>query len=188
MAALGFDAVAVDPLYAHAKHAIAGRIAHAREIMMAGVRAEARRFVWNHYRDPDGLERTRLSAMKFFLEDYEEGRRAGRYIAAALPRLPFAAGRFDLALSSHYLLLYSDQLDLDAHLAAVREMLRVAGEVRIFPLLDLAGRPSRHLDPLRRALAAEDAESEIRPVAYEFQKDGNELLRVVRRDFTKARR
>ncbi len=79
-------------------------------------------------------------------------------------------------VSSHLLLTYSAQLDFDAHLAACLEMLRVAAEVRIFPLLELEGRTSRHLEPLRAALAARGCASEIREVAYEFQEGGNRML------------
>ena len=109
MTALGFPVVSADPLYAYSKAAIARRIAEARASIMARVKDEAVRFVWDDYGSPEGLERTRLSAMKFFLEDYEEGRAEGRYVDACLPELPFDDGAFDLALSSHFLLLYSDQ-------------------------------------------------------------------------------
>jgi hypothetical protein len=180
MTALGFRAVSADPLYAHSKDAIKARIAEARWAIMAGVHAAADRFVWRDYGSPEGLERTRLSAMTFFLEDYEEGRAEGRYLAAALPRLPLPDRAFDLALSSHLLLTYSAQIDFEAHLAACLEMLRVASEARIFPLLDLEGRLSRHLDPLRAALDAAGYASEIRKVGYEFQKGGDELLRIGR--------
>ncbi|MDX1422992.1 MAG: hypothetical protein R3322_07625 [Kiloniellales bacterium] len=180
MSARGFRVVSTDPLYACGKAAIARRIAEARPAIVAGLRAEAGRFVWDDYGSVEGLERTRVSAMKAFLEDYEEGRAEGRYVAAALPDLPFADGAFDLALSSHLLLLYSAQLDLDFHLAAVLDMLRVAGEARIFPLLDMAGGRSAHLAPLTAALAARGYACEIRAVGYEFQKGGNEMLRIAR--------
>lgn len=180
MTALGIPVVSADPLYAYSKAAIARRIADARASIMAGVRDEAVRFVWDDYGSPEGLERTRLSAMKFFLEDYEEGRAEGRYVDACLPELPFDDGAFDLALSSHFLLLYSDQLDLDFHRLAVLEMLRVAAEARIFPLLDMAGERSAHLEPLTGALEADGYRFEIRRVAYEFQKGGNEMLRIFR--------
>ena len=66
----------------------------------------------------------------------------------ALPDLPFDDGAFDLALSSHLLFLYSEQFDLGFHVRALEEMLRVAAEVRVFPLLQggrlpLAGAPRR---------------------------------------------
>jgi len=178
MTALGFPVVSADPLYTHDKAAFARRIAEARGAIMAGVRAEAGRFVWDDYGSPEGLERTRLSAMKFFLEDYEEGRAEGRYVAAGLPALPFADGTFDLALSSHFLLLYSAQFAFGFHRAAVMEMLRVAKEARIFPLQDMAGKRSAHLAPLIDALTAEGYDCEVRAVGYEFQKGGNEMLRI----------
>ena len=53
---------------------------------------------------------------------------------------------FDLALVSHFLILYSAHLSFDVYLAAVRELCRVASAVRIFPILTLAREPS----PARR--------------------------------------
>ncbi len=178
MTALGFEVVSVDPLYRCGKEEIKARIAAARPAIMAGVRVAAERFVWRDFGTPEDLERTRLSAMKFFLEDYEDGLAAGRYRDASLPALPFPDGAFDLALSSHFLLLYSAQLDFAFHLSALEEMLRVAREVRVFPLLDLAGTRSTHLEPLLAALEARGFDWEVRRVGYEFQKGGNEMLRV----------
>ena len=180
MAALGGTVVACDPLYRGSKALIAGRIAQAREIMMESTRAARHRFVWQHFKDPEALEATRMAAMKFFLEDYEEGAAAGRYVAGALPSLPFADDSFPLALCSHFLFLYSTQFDTAFHQAALRELLRVAGEVRVFPLLDLDGQTSRHLAPVRRTLEAEGWRVEVAPVPYEFQRGGNQMLRVGR--------
>jgi len=60
-------------------------------------------------------------------------------------------------------------------------MLRVAEEVRIriFPLLDLAGQPSPHVDPVI-TLLQQHYRIEIIPVAYEFQRGGNQMLRISR--------
>ena len=69
-----------------------------------------------------------------------------------MPALPFADAGFGLALCSRLLFLYSDHLSPDAHVAALRELLRVAREVRVFPLLTLAGEPSPNLAPVREAL------------------------------------
>lgn len=181
MTALGFDVISTDPLYGCSKPAIAGRIAETRQVMMSAVEAAAGRFVWDTYGSLEGLERTRLSAMKLFLEDFEQGLAEGRYLDASLPDLPFDDGAFDLALSSHFLLLYSRQRDLAFHEAAALEMLRVAAEVRVFPLLEIeSGVPSRHLEPLMKALGACGYACEIRTVGFEFQKGGNEMLRIVR--------
>ena len=96
-----------------------------------------------------------MQALHGFLADYEAGRRSGRYVDAALPALPFVDAAFELALSSHFLFLYSVQFDLDFHLAALREMLRVAAEVRVFPLLQLGeSAVAARLPEAREALTA----------------------------------
>jgi hypothetical protein len=117
--------------------------------------------------------------MKYFLKDYVEGLEEERYVDAALPRLPFADGAFDLALSSHFLFMYSAQFDLAFHEAAHRELCRVAREVRIFPLLDMEGERSCHVAPVITSLKASGYVVEVRTVRYEFQRGGNEMLRVL---------
>lgn len=171
----GGRAVAVDPLYADPPAAIAGRIEETRETIMAGLRANAARFVWDVYGDPDGLLEVRRTAMALFLEDFRRDRR-GRYVAGALPRLPFADDSFDLVLVSHLLFLYSTGLDAAFHQAAVAETLRLAPEVRIFPLLDMDGMPSSHIQPVRAAARRAGAGAQTRPVPYEFQRGGNRML------------
>ena len=91
--------------------------------------------------------------MRRFLEDFEKGKAEGRYVTASLPSLPFGNGEYTIALCSHLLFLYSDQLNLDFHRASVEELLRVAAEVRIFPLLTLERKPSPHIEPLMTYLA-----------------------------------
>src|SRR5436189_192698 len=75
---------------------------------------------------------------------------------------------------------YSAQLDFDFHRAAVTELLRVAAEVRVFPLLDLARQPSPHVAPLCDHLAGQEIHAEIHAVPYEFQRGGNRMLRLRR--------
>ena len=102
----------------------------------------------------------------------------GRYVAAALPGLPFVEGEFDLALVSHLLFLYSEHLNLDFHRAAVAELLRVAREVRIFPLLTLERKPSPHVEPICKHVARLGRRRDIEVVPYEFQRGGNRMLRL----------
>jgi hypothetical protein len=140
-------------------------------------RRDAHRFVWgDDVPDPDALGRARHAAMRRFLADYDAGRARGRYVAAALPHLPFADGRFDLCVCSHFLFLYAGQLDLPFHLAAVREMLRVAGEVRVFPLLDLTGQRAAHVKPVAAALRASGRDVAVTRVPYEVQRGGDHML------------
>ena len=115
-----------------------------------------------------------MEAMNLFLDSYDEGKKEGRYISASLPVLPFKDNEFDIALSSHFLFLYSDNLSYDFHVEAVREMLRVAGEARIFPLLDVNGKRSAYVDGIINEF--KNRRLEVRKVDYEFQVGGNEVL------------
>ncbi|HEY9761809.1 MAG TPA: methyltransferase domain-containing protein [Trichocoleus sp.] len=174
----GGQVISVDPIYQFTAQEIQGRIAATFDEVIEKVRQNPEEFVWTTISSPDELGRVRMAAMGQFLADYERGKVGGRYITASLPNLPFADNSFDLALCSHLLFLYSLQLDADFHLAAIREMLRVAKEVRIFPLLELGTVKSRHLDTVMAKLEALGYLLQIQTVDYEFQKGGNEMLRV----------
>ncbi len=106
------------------------------------------------------------------------GRAEGRYIDAELPVLPFDDGAFDLALCSHFLFLYSAHLSADFHVASIKELCRAAGEARIFPLLELGSVRSRHVDSVSDMLIKEGFSVRIETVPYEFQKGGNQMMRV----------
>ena len=86
-------------------------------------RRHADQFVWGHgIASIEELGEVRLRAMRTFLDDYDAGKAAGRYVEASLPSLPFADAAFDLALCSHLLFLYSRQFDEAFHVAALREL------------------------------------------------------------------
>jgi len=97
-------------------------------------------------------------------------------VPASLPSLPFPDSEFDLALCSHFLFLYSDHVDAAAHLASMRELCRAASEVRVFPVVSLDGKTSRHLDFVMTALADDGIAVSLQPVSYRFQKGATEML------------
>lgn len=183
--ALGHRVVSCDPIYAFSAAEIGRRVEACYETVIAQAKRDRAGFVWSDFRDPDHLGQCRLATMRRFLADFEAGREEARYVAAALPALPFGDGEFTLALVSHLLFLYSEQLDLPFHLAACAELLRVAPEVRIFPLLGLDRRWSPHVEPVREHLARAGFEVDIITTEYEFQRAedhaGNRMLRVRRR-------
>ena len=152
--AAGHAVVSCDPVYALTAGDIRRRVEETFEVVVSQVKLHPERFVWGFHRDPDDLARHRLAAMGRVPERLRTGQGSGRYVAASLPRLPFADGEFRLALVSHLLFLYSEHLDESAHVASVTELLRVAGEVRIFPLVTLEHRPSPHVGPVRSTLEA----------------------------------
>jgi len=170
--------VSIDPLYAYETEQIRIRIGETFPTIMAQVRRNRDDFVWDRIASVEALGALRMAAMETFLGDVDKGKKEGRYVAARLPDLPFEDGSFDLALSSHLLFLYSDHLSLTFHVAALWEMLRVAREVRVFPLLALDGSPSPHLQPVVESLSLKGCNVETRLVSYEFQRGGNAMLVV----------
>ncbi len=174
----GGKIVSADPLYRFSREEIRNRIDQIFETVLGETRKNAHEFVWETIPSVEALGRTRREAMDDFLDDYPEGLDAERYIDASLPELPFREKEFELALCSHYLFLYSPHLSHDFHLRSIRELCRVAREVRIFPLLELGAVPSRHLDEIYKKLQEQEYTVSIIPVEYEFQRGGNRMMKV----------
>jgi hypothetical protein len=174
-------AVAVDPLYGNTADTLATRIEHDYEAMAAQIRANARLF---RTRGPAAVfpslaaaEAERRGAAQRFLADYEAQFFHGRYVCGSLPRLPFLDGTFDLVICAHLPFVYARRFDFDWHLAACRELVRVAaGEVRIHPLCGLDGRTYSGLPRLRRELRASGIASEVVRVDYEFFAGSDSML------------
>ena len=182
----GHSVVSCDPLYSFSASEIEDRVQHCYDTVISQVKENADAFVWNYFQDADDLGRHRLAAMRRFVEDYELGKQQNRYVIGSLPSLPFQDGEFTLALVSHLLFLYSEKFSTDEHIASVIELLRVAEEVRIFPLLDLNRNWSAHVESVQRHLEQAGFDVSINPVGYEFQKAvdhlGNRMMRIKRRD------
>lgn len=172
----GDHIISVDPLYEFNAAAIAKRIDETFPIVLEQVRLNQHEFVWHTISSVDALSEIRRNAMDAFLADYPQGLANGRYRCESLPTLNFKEHTFELALCSHLLFLYSEQLSLDFHVAAIAELCRVAIEVRIFPLLELGAKPSRHLAAILTHLANVGYQAEIVTVAYQFQQGGNQML------------
>lgn len=173
----GGHVVSADPLYRFRAEELWARIRETGGEVLAQMRLNQDRFVWNSISSIEELGRIRVAAMEHFLSDYDTGCGEGRYVAASLPALPFPDKAFALALCSHFLFLYSELLDTDFHYSAIRELCRVAGEARIFPLLDLSGETSPHLAPVTKMLEGDGYAVSVRRVDYEFQKGGNQMMR-----------
>ena len=174
----GFSVVSCDPLYRFTAAQIRHRVEATYDEVMNQTRRNQHEFVWHTIGSVEELGRMRMQAMNEFLADYDEGRRQGRYVDAELPSLPFADRAFDLALCSHFLFLYTEQLTADFHEAAVLELCRVASEVRIFPLLALGAVPSRYVGPVTETLRQRGFQVSIETVPYEFQRGGNQMMRI----------
>ena len=171
--------VAADPVYRCAGIEIASGFESTAKRMLEGMERARHRFKWDYYGSPEKVVTRRRNALTTFVADFEDSSRPGRYVSAQLPELPFPSDSFDLVLCSHLLFLYSNELDIQMHVDSLKEMLRVAPEVRIFPLLDMDGQPSVHVNPSVAAVST-SAQAEVIAVPFEFQRGGSNMLRLTR--------
>jgi SAM-dependent methyltransferase len=176
----GSKVVSCDPIYRWGAAEIQARIEDSYTQVINQTRLNQHEFVWDAIPSVEELGRVRMAAMQEFLRDYPVGVQEGRYIEAQLPSLPVHDEQFDLAVCSHLLFLYSSQLGEAFHHAAALELCRVAREVRVFPLLAVGGAPSPLVDGTARVLRAAGYEVSVERVPYEFQRGGNEMMRVRR--------
>ncbi|MDC3418105.1 SAM-dependent methyltransferase [Aquibacillus salsiterrae] len=132
-------------------------------------------YIWNYFKDIEGLRKHRLSALKDCADDIAKSN--DRYVPVTLPSLPFEDEAFDVLLSAHFLFMYADRLDYEFHIKTINELLRVTKEeIRIFPLVDLEGNRYEHLDKVKGHLKENGCKSEEIKVPYEFQKNANSML------------
>jgi hypothetical protein len=174
----GGKILSADPLYQYTKEQIAQRIKDTYNDILDQTRKNEYEFVWTAIHSVEELGRIRTCAMQEFLDDYENGLEESRYVPESLPFLSFADKQFQLALCSHFLFLYSDQLNLDFHINSVHEMCRVAHDVRIFPLLKLGAESSPYVEPVMKNIQGMGYKAEIVRVEYEFQRGGNNMLKI----------
>jgi len=180
MTKLNRQVVSLDPIYQFTRDELKQRIAETKETILEQTRANTDKFIWTNIKNIKDLEQIRMDAMTQFIDDFELGKEQRRYI---YHELPDATGykdlSFDLGLSSHFLILYS-QLGLDFHIKSISEMLRICKEIRIFPILNLNAVKSEVFDGIIDYFKLEFTLS-IEFVDYEFQKGGNQMLSIKRK-------
>jgi hypothetical protein len=172
----GARVVAVDPAY---RLDDAGLLQRARADGRRGaaiVDEFPDRFTWAAwYGDRDRRDALRSAALETFTADFRRG--PGRYVAAAVPRLPFRDRSFGLAVCSHLLFAWADTFDVSWHRTAVLELTRVAAEVRIFPTVRQGdGEAVPFMAELLASLGTDGITTRFQRVAYEFQRGANQML------------
>jgi len=172
--------IAVDPAYAMPRDELA-RQGQADLVRGNAIAAEhPDRFTFDWYGAPERRVAMRNRALALFVTDLVM--HPGRYVAGQLPQLPFKDASYDLALCSHLLFTWADQLGVDWHRAALLELARVAAEVRVFPtVMQGAGEPVPFWDELMSDLTDAGLNCDRRQVPYEFQKGADTMLVLTKR-------
>ena len=179
------NVVACDPLYAHQAEALRPIVdQHAASVLQ------------KQLANPDIFHKElthtseRRKQMEVFLEDFAQPHAPPRYVAAALPSLPFPNQSFDIVLLGNLLFIYSDiasggmleqsPFDYDFHSRAIAEMLRVCrGELRIYPLQGPTQlRQHAYLTPLMQECEKRHQKAEILPVTQRDIIGAEYMLRI----------
>ncbi len=182
MKCINKHAVSYDPIYNFSVNEIQSRINETVELIKKETYENSDYFIWKEYKNPEELFSKRLNSMSSFLNDLEKGIEEKRYIAGELPKLPFNNDEFDLVICSHFLFLYSEHFSFESHIQSLFEIMRVGEESRIFPILDLDAKKSVFLEPAIQKLEEFNYKCSIERVPYEFQKGGNEMLKITRNE------
>ena len=178
--AKGYRVQSCDPLYVFGADEIRDRFYTVLDDIIGQIENNQESWVWSYHKSPAALKDHRVKVTERFCDDYEQGKQEGRYTVGTLPKLDYPDDHYDIGLSSHFLFLYSEQLNEDFHMSAIAEMLRICSEIRIFPLLTLAQEKSPHIAPVLAQLKKAGYQSSIEQVAYELQPGGSEMLRIWR--------
>lgn len=169
--------ISVDPIYQFNAEQIQSIIDEVYPQVIEQVSKHKEDYVWKHIPNVDTLGKVRMQAMRLFLADYGVAKDSGRYLNTSLTALPFEDGEFEIALCSHYLFLYSEHVNQIQHILSMKELCRIAKEVRVYPLLSLSNnQASPHLKPVIAELEADGINVALVDVHYELQKGATQML------------
>lgn len=178
--ARGGEVVSVDPVYEQAAGLVARAFADVDRIV-EWQRANPDGFDWSYLGSPEAMGGSWTAAVEEFAADFVFD--GTRYVAAALPALPFPDDRFAMAVSGFLLFVYPELLSFDNHRDALLELARVTrGEVRIYPLHDTNGEPYAPLADLRVALDDRGVSTQIRSTGCAYSpRPGSDRMLVCRK-------
>ncbi|NJD75596.1 MAG: hypothetical protein FIB08_00680 [Candidatus Methanoperedens sp.] len=178
--AKGYNVTASDQIYTSSPPEIEKKCRDDLGIVIKQLPALADLYVWNFFRDVHALKTHREKAYKSFIKDFKKyGTK--RYIPAIYPSTDFKEEQFTISLVSHFLFLYEDHISYDFHRKVIRELLRITSkEIRIFPIVNLKGKKSLHIDRLMHDKEFNHLQISIKKVGYEFMKDGNEMMLIAK--------
>ncbi|MER6304084.1 hypothetical protein ABT247_31675 [Kitasatospora sp. NPDC001539] len=120
---LGCRVIAADPAYALPLPAVEAQALAARKSMAVAMAARPHLYPEAGRHRPERYLRSWDRARRLFTAD--SAAHPQRYVAAALPRLPFADGTFALTLSGYLLFAYPELFCPERQLAALIELVRV---------------------------------------------------------------
>lgn len=167
-----------DMMYKFTSDEIKNRVDNVSDIITNGVLENQLLFDWNYlFKNPLDLKKYRLDIMEKFLLHYKSfENNKSPYVYAELPTLSFEDNEFDIALVSHLLFLYDNVLSEEFHLKSIIELLRVAKEVRIFPIVSNFKNQSHFLPKILKYFRDLGIKVNLINSNYYFIKSSNQML------------
>ncbi|MDI6643794.1 MAG: methyltransferase domain-containing protein [Methanobacteriaceae archaeon] len=176
----GYDITALDLLYDKKPEELEIKCKEHLNILVDALKGLEDNFLWGYFKDVYDLKKQREMVCKEFAEDYRENNGIN-YIKGDLTQIPFKDNTFSLALCSHLLFIYDHRLSYAFHSESILEMLRVAREVRVYPLVKGQSKISEYLEPLIEKIN-HTADFELVPVNYRFRRGGYEMLKIIKKE------
>ena len=174
-AARGYQVTASDRIYSLSAGEIERKCRRDLDNMIVQLAGITENYIWDFFPNLDALQAQRERAYRGFIVDYRQ-HGSTRYLSTEYPNSRFATGQFDLALVSHFLFLYDDQLDYDFHQQTLLELLRIAREVRLFPLVNMRTERASAIAKIAADPAFSAYEIRVVPVDYEFIRNSREMM------------
>ncbi len=179
MTQMGHKVTSCDPMFRLGVEGMQSHVLKVFDDTVESMKANESKYNWKHYGDLESLLEKRKEGIQTFLEDFDKGKDSGRYrVVEEGKPLPFETFTYELALITHHLFVNFLDRGLEQHVELIEELLRVAGEVRIFPLLNKFGQVSELLGPVMKSLQQKQLGLEVRQVPSKLQKAGNAMLRI----------
>jgi hypothetical protein len=197
---MGLDATGCDPMYAQDADTIAAQGKEDIDCCREQIRRNPGVLL---YRDIDAFYRNKYVAREKCAADFRQRRGESRYVAGALPSLPFPDRTFELVVSANFLMIYAPLADggmhdgadfgLDFHARAFRELARLTWpELRVAGMHTWTQPPQSHpsCGPVTRVLEETRFAVELVPTDYDdgcqasggHTRSGGRMLPPKRRD------
>lgn len=170
--------VSCDPWYVLDKNKLREKIELNFDTRLKELQSNLNSLDITRYGSFEKLVEYRRQGIESFFSDFEDGLATNRYLPSISDELPFPDFKFDFALIANNFFSDLDYQTVEYHIARIKELARVAKDVRIFPLVDANGTPSNLLGPIIMGLYQDNFRVEVKDVAYYLQHRGNAMLRV----------